>query len=87
MIIEHIESFICMEVVYGFAFNLSHAFFVCLKNYRYSNVKRIMWMNEVKYDRLMKFYSTNFSNFGRGVLFVIFLLIPKGRNLMGPNND
>jgi len=69
--IEHIESFICMEVVYGFAFNLSRAFtyyiFVCLKTYRCSNVKRIMWMIEAKYDRLMKFSSTIFSNFGREV--------------------
>ncbi len=58
-----------MKVAFGFAFNLSHAFmyyiFVCLKTSRCSNVKRIMWMNEVKYDRIMKFSSTHFSNFGR----------------------
>jgi len=57
--IEHIKSFICMKVAFGFAFNLSHAFmyyiFVCLKTSRCSNVKRIMWMNEVKYDRIMSF--------------------------------
>ncbi len=60
-----------MEVVYGFAFNLSHAFmyciFVCLKKFRCFNARRIMWMNEMKYDRLMKFYSTKISNSGREV--------------------
>jgi hypothetical protein len=64
VIIEHIGFFICMEVVYGFAFSLSRAFmyyiFVCLKTSICSNVRKIMSMNEVKYDRLMKFSSTNF---------------------------
>jgi hypothetical protein len=71
MTIEHIRSFICMKVVFGFAFDLSHAFiyyiFVRLKTSRCSNVRRIMWINEMKYDRLMKFSSTNFSKFWREV--------------------
>ncbi len=71
MTIEHIESFICMKVIFGFAFNLFRAFmyyiFVCLITYRCSNVRRIMWMNEMKYDKLMKSSSTNFSNFGRKI--------------------